>query len=266
MEQNRAAWHTTLQSHSGGGWRFTVDGLLTRARKETEKNHTQSIQQRVPPFRSDSPFNMSCGKHSIMIFLNSFSPVTAAGPYWSLSQHALITKQRKMLKTGRLPIARLMQIDRRHLTPLTRFKLSIPLDQQVFQLESPHGPGIKPALCFCETRVLQHLQSHQVGKQCCLCHCLLSSLQQLLQKWKNKESTGWRSLTKPIVFPWNVSLKRGISIPSSWGNPENSLRNKSTYWLPTHRNSVKISTDMTLIDFSHFILSIKMDSLNSTYY
>lgn len=266
MEQNRAAWHTTLQSHSGGGWRFTVDGLLTRARKESEKNHMQSIQQRVPPFRSVSPFNMSCGKHSIMIFLNSFSPVTAAGPYWSLSQHTLITKQRKMLKTGCLPIAWLTQIDRRHLTPLTRFKLSIPLDQQVFQLESPHRPGIKPALCCCETRVLQqHLQRHQVGKQCCLCHCLLSSLQQLLQKWKNKESTGWRSLTKPIVFPWNMSLNVGFPyLPV--GEIQRTLRNKSTYWLPTHRNSVKISTDMTLIDFSHFILSIKMDSLNSTYY
>lgn len=175
-----------------------------------------------------------------------------------------------MLKTGCLPIARLMQIDRRHLTPFTRFKLSpFHLTSRFFNWKVHTGQESNQLCVAVKQSAATASTESSSGETLLFVSLFVLIATTTSAKEGEKSEHRFRSSTKPMYnhcSPMKHVMRDGIFIPSSWGNPEDSLWNKNTHWPPTHRHCVKISIDVILIGFFTFYFNYQNGFHNSTTY
>ncbi len=156
---SRAAWHTWCCSRrGGGGWRSTVDGLL---RKDTEKSHTQSSHC-ISPFRSVSPLDL-----------------------WKTLSHYLPAhidhRAGKCPGQGVVPLhGSCRQTD---LVPSSNLESPLQLTSRFFSWKVRTHARNQPSSVLLWSNAATTISAEPpCGKHCCLCHCLFSSLQQLLKK------------------------------------------------------------------------------------
>lgn len=160
MLQSQRGWTMTIYSQ------WASQRKQKCARKDTEKSHTQSSS-----VRSVSPLDLSCGKHSIIIFLNSLS-------HFSPSVHR--SQSGEMPRTGRWCTARLMQIDNSYPRAISSLYSTWPAGFS--SGKSTRARNQTSSVLLWGNSATTVSTQPPCGKHCCLCHCLSSSLQQLLKK------------------------------------------------------------------------------------